>query len=180
MLQTNSRGRLAASSLACVSALRQTCASHSARHAVVELAEFACNDVGEGIVPINDRATAVAAAMAQAVAEVEAECIGRGDSTVTFTGTTTAEATAEAVGRASARVVVTSGVCDLCNSSLTAFAEAVETVTVTAVAEASIMVSFDVPEHESLAPTTLAASNGSSVQRTVLDVLIAPLWQKPF
>ena len=109
---------------------------------MVELAEVACNDVGAGTVPINTRVSRVASVMAEAVAEVVAECTGQGNSVVTASGFANAEATAEAVGNASARIVVTSEACELCTAGLEAFTTAVETVAVTAVAEASIMVRF--------------------------------------
>ena len=112
---------------------------------MVELAEVACNEVASGTVPIDTRASTVASAMAEAVAEVVAVCTGQGNTQVSVSGRATAEATAEAVGTASANIVATSEVCGLCTSGLNAFTTAVETVAVTAVAEASIMVRPSLP-----------------------------------
>ena len=114
--------------------------SHLDCHAVVELAEFACNDVEGGTVPINERVTGIASAMAEAVAEVVGQCTGEGDATATVSGISRAEARAEAVGTASARILATSQVCEFCSSGLDAFSTAVETVAATAVAEATVMV----------------------------------------
>ena len=109
---------------------------------MVQLAGVACNDVGAGTVQINTNVSGVASVMAEAVAEVVAECTGQGNSVVTTAGFANAAATAEAVGNASARIVVTSEVCELCTAGLVSFVSAVETVAVTAVAEASSMVRF--------------------------------------
>ena len=107
---------------------------------MVELAEFACNDVGGGTVPINERVTSVASAMAEAVAEVVGQCSGEGNAQATVSGLSRAETRAEAVGTASAQIVATSQVCEFCSSGLEAFSTAVETVAASAVAEARIMV----------------------------------------
>ena len=107
---------------------------------MVQLAEVACNDVGAGTVPINTRVSRVASVMAEAVAEVVVECTGQGNAVVTANGFANAAATAEAVGNASASIITTSGICEFCSVGLEAFASAVETVAVTAVAEASAMV----------------------------------------
>lgn len=96
--------------------------------------------MGSGSIPIMERTAGVASAMAEAVAEVIGQCSGEGNAQATVSGLARAEARAEAVGMASSRILVSSGVCGLCEARLDSFATAVETVAVTAVAEARIMV----------------------------------------
>ena len=108
-------------------------------YVVVDLAEFVCGE-GPQTVPIEERITDVASAMAEAVAEVVGTCTGQGNAVASISGFSRAETRAEAVGRASARVLTTSEVCGRCTAALESLVETVETVSATAVAEASISV----------------------------------------
>lgn len=112
--------------------------------AVVEVAEFACNENTKGK-PIRSSVATVAVAMAEAVAEVVGECSGQGNAVATVTGFARAEARAQAVGRASARILTNAAICKSCKASLNAFAETVETITASAVAEASVDVRPSAP-----------------------------------
>ena len=106
---------------------------------MVNLAEFVCGE-GAETVPIEERITDVASAMAEAVAEVVGTCTGQGNAVATVSGFSRAETRAEAVGRASAQILTTAEVCGQCNAALESLVETVETVSATAVAEASISV----------------------------------------
>ena len=106
-------------------------------HAVVDIAAKACGNTRMEI-PIGERVEAVARAMANAVAEVTGSCEGLSDAQVTIEGTSRAEARAQAVGMASAGILATSEVCELCTAELDILVTSVETVAAEAVAEARL------------------------------------------
>ena len=103
---------------------------------MIDIAESICNEAtGQPIVvPINERVSAVAFAQAEAVAGVIGQCAGTGTAQLQVSARRRAEAQATAVGTASANIVASSGVCGLCETALTSFAVAVETLTANAVA----------------------------------------------
>lgn len=109
-------------------------------HAVIDIAESICNEAtGQPIVvPIDERISAVAFAQAEAVASVIGTCAGDGSATLQVTARRRAEAQASAVGVASANIVASSGVCDLCEVGLQSFAVAVESLTANAIAEVNL------------------------------------------
>lgn len=116
--------------------------SHShlgTRVAVLDLAAFACGG-NTKVIPVDERITAVASAMAEAVASVTSTCSGEGNAQAVVSGLARAEARAEAVGSATVRIVATSEVCQLCQSSLKSLVNVTESVTATAVAEARVQV----------------------------------------
>lgn len=107
--------------------------------AVVDLAAFACGDSSQ-VIPFDVSKKAVASAMAKAVASVLSTCEGQGNAEATVSGLARAEAKAKAVGESTVRVLASSEVCKLCQSSLESFVSVAKTVTANAVAEARVQV----------------------------------------
>lgn len=104
---------------------------------MIDIADSICLEAtGQPVVvPIDESITAVAFAQAEAIAEVVGTCAGVGSATLQVSARRRAEAQASAIGEASASVLTSSSVCGLCQSGLEAFASAIESVTVNAVAE---------------------------------------------
>ena len=96
-------------------------------HAVVDIAATACGNTTMDT-PVAELVEAVARAMANAVGEVTGSCEGLSDAQVTIEDTSRAEARAQAVGIASAGILATSEVCDLCTVELDTLVSSVETV----------------------------------------------------
>lgn len=103
---------------------------------MLDIAAFSCGEK-RNVTEINRSVATVAVAMAEAVATVEATCSGSG-SKATVRGTASARAQAEADGHATAKLIGNASVCKLCDGTLQAVTEIMETVSVTAVASAKI------------------------------------------
>lgn len=112
-------------------------------YAVINIAEAICPSASGGRPPALDTSfTVVASTIATAVAEVVGQCAGDGNARLTIQTRARADIStrAAAVGRASKDIVAASGVCPQCEEVLLAFADAIEAMPVTAVAEVTINV----------------------------------------
>ena len=97
------------------------------------------------VVTIEQSIAAVASAQAEAVAEVVGQCSGDGTATLQLRARRRANARAKAVGTASAQILASAEICDLCDIALESLATAVETLTAEAIAEVDLDVRLPLP-----------------------------------
>lgn len=107
---------------------------------MVDIAQSICNEAtGEPqVIPIEERIASVAIAQAEAVALVIGTCSGDGNASLKVRARRRAEAQAAAIGKASAEIVASSGVCGLCETALEAFAVAMTNLTARAIADVNL------------------------------------------